>query len=371
MKKYNTFFSILFTMCLVFTLVSSVSANTKVNPPPSINEDKVVLGQSFTLLEDQILNGDLAVIGATATLKPGSQVNGSIAIIGGVLEIDGLVTGDVQAIGGTVNLKENALIKGSFYNFGSNLQQMDGARIEGTQISNLPFEFNFDDNDIPNLNNLPLEAARNTTSFLAKTLWAVLQIIALGGLAMLVVLLAPKSTNRIATAIGKQPFTHWGIGLLTAFAFPAVILVCIVTIIFIPLGLIGIMALTVAFTYGWIALGYEIGKRLFGSSSNLSPALIAGPGTVILSVVGRILGAIPCIGWLFVSTLSLFGLGAIVLTRIGTRDYPETIASSDGSTINENMNQSMNKQQELLPEPDFNSGIDENLSGESEVKNES
>jgi len=85
------------------------------------------------------------------------------------------------------------------------------------------------------------------------------------------------------------------------------------------------MALMVALTYGWIALGYEIGKRLFGSKSNLSPALIAGLGTVILSVVGRVVWSIPCIGWLLASTLSMFGLGAIILTRIGTRDYPEVI----------------------------------------------
>ncbi len=332
MKKSKKLLSIFILLMLVLAHVSSVSANTLIDPPPTINEDKVVLGQSFTLKENQTLNGDLAVIGGTASLKTSSQVNGNIAIIGGVLEIDGIVTGDIQAIGGTVTLNQNAVIEGSFYNFGSNLRQMEGARIEGTQISNLPFEFDFGKNDVPDTTNIPLEAARKTTNFITKFLWAILQIIAMGGLAMLVLLIAPKSTERISTAIGNQPFTNWGIGLLTAFAFPAVILVCLVTIIFIPLGLIGIMALMVALTYGWIALGYEIGKRLFGSKSNLSPALIAGLGTIILSVVGKVIGAIPCIGWLLVSTLSMFGLGAIILTRVGTRDYPEVIPQSGMST---------------------------------------
>jgi len=325
MKTSKILFSIFILLLLVLVQVSSVSANTLVDPPPTINEDKVVLGQSFTLKENQTLNGDLAVIGGTAFLKTNSRVNGDIAIIGGVLEIDGTVTGDIQAIGGTVTLNENAVIEGSFYNFGSNLHQMEGARIEGTQISNLPFDFNFEKIEIPDTPNIPLEAARKTTSFISKFLWAILQIIAMGGLAMLVLLIAPKSTERISTAIGKQPFTHWAIGLLTAFAFPAVILVCLITIIFIPLGLIGMMALTVALTYGWIALGYEIGRRIFGSKSNLSPALIAGLGTIILSLVGRVIWEIPCIGWLLVSTLSMFGLGAIILTRVGTRDYPEVL----------------------------------------------
>lgn len=320
MKSKNTLFSLLTLILLIIGSFSNVSANSPTDTPPTINEDKVVIGQSFTLKEDQILNGDLAVIGGYATLETGSKVNGDIAILGGTLEIRGTVTGDIQAIGGTVNLKDTSVIEGSFYNFGSNLNQESGARIEGSQISNLPFDFNFENLETANI---PFESARRTTGFIAKFLWAILQIIAMGGLAMLVVLIAPTSTKRIATSIGKQPFTHWGIGLLTGFAFPAIIVVCLITIIFIPLGLIGIMAMIVTLVYGWIALGYEIGRRLFGNNSNLSPAVVAGLGTVMLSVVGRVLGAIPCIGWLLVSTLSLFGLGAIILTRVGTRDYPE------------------------------------------------
>ncbi len=332
MKKLKIIISVFILVLLAIIQVNSVSANTLIDPPPTINEDKVVLGQSFTLKENQMLNGDLAVIGGTATLQPGSQVNGDIALIGGILEINGRVSGDIQAIGGTVTLNQNAVIEGSFYNYGSNLKQMEGSRIEGSQISNLPFNFNFRNKDIPNTIFSPMEAARKTTGFITKFLWSILQIIAMGGLAMLVLLIAPKSTERISTAIGKQPFTHWAIGLLTIFAIPAVILVCIVTIIFIPLGLIGIMALTVAIFYGWIALGYEVGKRLFGPHANLSPALIAGFGTIILSVVARVLGAIPCVGWLLVTTLSMFGLGAIVLTRVGTRDYPETITPNAENT---------------------------------------
>lgn len=326
MKHKNLFLNLTLLGFLLFGQVSIASANALADTPPTINEDKVVIGQSFTLREDQILNGDLAVIGGTANLKPGSEVRGSVAIIGGLLEVEGTITGDVQAIGGSVTLAETAIIQGSFFNFGSNLRQSVGAKIEGSQISNLPFDFNFEKVEIPDPTIVPFEAARTTTGFIAKFLWAILQIIAMGGLAMLVMLIAPKSTDRIATSIGKQPLTHWGIGLLTAFAFPAIILVCFITIVLIPLGLIGITILVVAIIYGWIALGYEIGKRLFTNTSGMNPAVIAGLGTVILSVVARILGAIPCIGWLLLTTLSLFGLGAIILTRVGTRDYPEELS---------------------------------------------
>lgn len=340
MKQKTIILNLFILIILLVGQVTIVSANAVTDTPPPINEDKVVIGQSFTLKENQVLNGDLAIIGGSASLRQGSQVQGSVVIIGGLIEIDGNITGDVQAIGGSVTLNETAVIEGSIFNFGSNLRQVDGARVEGSQISNLPFEFNFSELDIPDATIVPFEAARKTTGFITRFIWAILQIIAMGGLAMLVLLIAPKSTNRIATSIGKQPFTHWGIGLLTAFAFPAIILVCFITIVLIPLGLIGIMALVVAVIYGWIALGYEIGKRLFVNNSNMSPALIAGIGTVILSVVARVLGAIPCIGWLLTTTLSLFGLGAIILTKVGTRDYPEEINTYTpvGSSVKQTVN---------------------------------
>ncbi len=325
MKPTKRILIFLIFMLFLMANLGVVSANTVMDQPPPINGDKVVVGQIFTLKEDQTLNGDLAVIGGTVNLETGSRVVGDVVIIGSTLEMDGTVTGNIMALGGSVSLGSNSVIEGSFNNYGSKLNQENGARIEGSQISNVPFEFNFDKFNSPEIPDTPVKAARQTAGFMAKMLWAVLQILAMGGLAMLILLIAPKPTERIANSIRKQPFTHWGVGLLTAFAFPAIIVVCFITIIFIPLGLIGIMAMVLAVFYAWIAMGYEVGRRLFNNQANLSQPVVAGLGTVIISVVGRILGAIPCIGWLLVSALSFFGLGALILTRVGSKDYPDII----------------------------------------------
>ncbi len=78
--------------------------------------------------------------------------------------------------------------------------------------------------------------------------------------------------------------------------------------------------------YGWIGLGYEIGKRLLKSSSTeLSPALVAGLGTLILTAISRLAAVVPCVGWTVGAVLALFGLGAVVLTRVGTRNYPPVV----------------------------------------------
>jgi hypothetical protein len=313
-----------FLLLSLFILFSVFTVSAQTENPPDINEDKVVIGQTFTLKENQDLNGELAIIGGTVTLEQGSTINGDVAVIGGAIEVAGTVNGDIQGLGGSIALLSTARINGSIYNYSTNLSQEEGAVIEGQQISSLPFNLDFGDISSPNINIDPqISNIRNGLGFIGKLLWATLQIIALGAFAMVVVLIAPKPTDRVARSIEKLPFVHWGIGLLTSFAAPAVILVLAITIILIPLGIIGILIYSFAIFFGWLALGYTIGKRLFEKSThNYSPALIAGIGTIILSAVARFGAEIPCIGWMIGGVLSLFGLGAVVMTRFGTRDYP-------------------------------------------------
>jgi hypothetical protein len=328
MKSIKKFLPLLLLLLLLTTSFSVVAAQA-VEPPPPINEDKVVIGQTFILQEDQVLNGDLAIIGSTAILKDGSKVNGNIALIGGVLRVNGTVTGDIQALGGTVELMEAAIVQGSLFNFSSNLSQDDGAVINGQQISSLPFEFNFGNFTVPENPNLPLKTVQKATSIIGNFIWSILQILALAALAMLVILLAQKSTDRIATSIVKQPFVHWGIGLLSVFSIPAILAILMITIILIPISLVGFIIFAFSLIYGWIALGYAIGKRLFSENNhNLSPAVVAGIGTLIITIIARLAAMVPCVGWTVGAILSLFGLGAIVLTRFGTRDYPVEITTT-------------------------------------------
>lgn len=312
---------IIFLLLLTFLLVGNTGYVFAQTPDP-ITEDKVVIGQTFILKTDQELDGDLAIIGGTAILNEGSRVTGDIALIGGVLQVFGTIDGDIQALGGSVELEESAVVHGSLNNFSSTLRQADGAVIEGQQVSNLPFNFSLD--GFPNFQApSPNVTIRKATSFLGNVVWGILQILAMGALAMLILLLAPKPTERMATSLGKQPFVHWGIGLLSAFAIPAALVIMMITIILIPLGLIGFLIFGVMLTYGWIALGYEIGKRVLkNNAQNLSPAVEAGIGTLILTTIARLVALIPCIGWTLGAALALFGLGSVVLTRFGTRDYP-------------------------------------------------
>jgi hypothetical protein len=77
-----------------------------------------------------------------------------------------------------------------------------------------------------------------------------------------------------------------------------------------------------AMLFGWIAIGYEVGKRTAAAFNIVwAPPVIAGVGTLILSLVSGILNIIPlvnCVGWFFPALMSLLGLGAVVVSRFGT-----------------------------------------------------
>jgi hypothetical protein len=324
MIKTRNFLLPILLFVLFLGLPSPVLAQT--DPPPTIQGDKVVVGQTFILKEDQTLNGDLVVIGGTAILKTNANVSGDVVLIGGVMDVFGKVNGDVTSLGGSLNLMNTAIISGSLINFGSTIAQQEGATIQGQQIANLPFSFNF--NEAPFVEQVPVPnlSVQRVGGFIGTLLWAIVQVLAVAALAILVFLLFPKPTERVSSALANQPFVNWGIGLLTAFAAPIAFVVMIITIILIPLGLIGFLVLGFALLFGWISLGYEIGRRLLkGSTTELSPALVAGLGTLILTAVARLAAVIPCVGWTVGAVLALFGLGAVVLTRAGTRNYPPVV----------------------------------------------
>lgn len=322
-KLKNIFSSILFFVLLA-AFTSPVLAQS--DPPPTISGDKVVVGQTFILKENQTLTGDLVVIGGTAILKSNAIVEGDVVLIGGVLDVYGTINLDLTALGGSVELMETAVIAGSLVNFGSTITQREGAAIQGDQIANLPFNFNFQDAPFVEQVPVPNVTVRKVGGVIGTLLWSIIQVLAVAALAILVLLLFPKPTERVSNSLGKQPFVHWGIGLLTAFAAPAAFVVMMITLILIPLGLIGFLTLGFALLYGWISLGYEIGRRLLkNTTNNLSPALAAGLGTLLLTTIARLAAIVPCVGWTVGAVLALFGLGAVVLTRAGTRNYPPEV----------------------------------------------
>jgi cytoskeletal protein CcmA (bactofilin family) len=285
-------------------------------------EGKVVFGTDYTLESGEELNGDLLVFGGNVTLEINSRVIGDAVIFGGNVIARGEITGDLAVLGGSVDLGSQSVVKGNVVLLGGDLDKAEGARIEGDTVSenefNVPMDFEWVG---PDFNWKGFSPA----STLTRGLWYLFRSFMMAALAVLVVMFVPTPTKRVSQAIIEQPLLAGGLGLLSAFLTPVVLLamvLLIVTILGIPLVF---MALVTAVVFGWVAIGLEVGERL-GDSLNwdLHPAAAAGLGTFLFSIVTWGIGFIPCIGWVAPAIMYCVAFGGILLSRFGTQSYTFT-----------------------------------------------
>jgi len=282
---------------------------------------KVILGGAFTLASGETLDEDLTIIGGTVLLEKGSMVNGKVVVLGGSLEINGTVNGNVMVAGGYVKLGESAVVNGNITSAGGSVDKDLGAEISGELQSELSGAFPL---TLPGIRQLP--TVNLSLSWVWKGLWFLTQILILSALAVLVAMFLPKHLERMNHTIATQPLLAGSMGLLTGFISPFVILLLVITICLIPAALLGMLLLAVLLLLGWVACGLEVGKRLgVALNQEWTAPISAGVGTFLLTFVIGGMGKIWCIGWIFPTVVAMIGLGAAILTRVGTRDYPETI----------------------------------------------
>ena len=318
MKHINKLFLVIVLISLAVLAMPGRAFAAGAAAPAVPNDDKVVLGGTYTLSSGQTLDGNLAVIGGSATVEKDAVVTGDAVLTGGTLDISGEIQGNISAFGGTVFLNDNAVVNGNISLFGATIHQAAGAKVAGKTVNGSQGPFNF---DLPNRAFNPRPLA-NFSPILEFYAWLG-RTLALAFLAILVVLIAPNATARTAQAAVAQPVLSGGYGLLTAVVAPIVLLLMIVTILLIPVSVLGLLTLALAVAFGWIAMGLEAGRRINRiSKMEWAPAVQAGIGTLALSIVVGVLNLIPCIGWLVGAVIGMVGLGAVVLTRFGTRNYP-------------------------------------------------
>jgi hypothetical protein len=206
---------------------------------------------------------------------------------------------------------------------GGNLNRATGATIGGGVNSGGggygPFGFDFHGIQPPSFywQNSPF-------SIMANIMWFFLRVFLWAALAVLAVMFLPVYVGRVANTATSQPVLSGGIGLLTAVVLPIVLAVIMITIILIPVSLIGFLALAVAWAFGLIALGSELGRRMAHSLNQTWAAPVAaGIGTfVLILVINGVRDVIPCVGWILSAIVGMIGLGAVILSRFGTTSYP-------------------------------------------------
>ncbi len=324
-KKISVIVAIATLILLLVTPVAVLAQDPTPAAGTTYQGDKIVIANTYRLESGDELKGNLAVIGGTATLDEGSSMTGDVILVGGTITVSGTVTGDFIAIGGAVNIDDTATINGNISLIGATLKNSPLAEINGEITEQSPefLDFSLDN---PEGINLPFMKEQ---SMLTKMLQASLQALAMAALAVIIGLLFPEQTKRIAHTFTSEPLVTGGVGLLTVVIASIVLVLFTITIILIPVTVLSVLVLVVAVLFGSIAVGYEIGQRLAALFKAVwHPSIAAGIGMLLLGLVTGFANLIPCVGWVLGFLVTVVGLGAVVISRFGSAKYAAKVVQA-------------------------------------------
>jgi hypothetical protein len=295
-------------------------------------DGRVIFGDDFTLESGDTLTGDLVVFGGNVAIEEEATVQGDLVVIGGNVTLDGTVTGSAVSIGGSTTMSETAVVKADLVTVGGSIARDPGAQVEGEVITNIPApDIRIPDVQVPNVPVPPSPPNPPDVNWTFNPIASFFRMfgsaIAVSLLAMLASLFLQPQIERVSQAVVGQPVIAGSVGLLTGVMSPLIFVILAITIILIPVLVLAAAALALAWLFGMIAIGTEVGERFTRAiNQTWSAPLTAGMGTFLMMLVVGGIGMIPCVGWLATSLVALLGVGGVILTLFGTQPYPRLIA---------------------------------------------
>ncbi len=215
--------------------------------------------------------------------------------------IGGDVNGDIRLYGGSVVLRNGSQVHGNVDLYGGSEQREKDTLLEGSIINHTSHFWWF--------------SGIGEFSF---PLWPILAWVALG---MILIKLLPEHVMFVRTTAATKKRRSIIIGLLSVLLAPAVLVILIALILPIPLAIILVLGLVAAWALGTVAIGWIVGEHIIRA---VAPQHNTRLMQVVVGLAAlELLGSLPYIGWLISVGAGLLGLGAVLLSRFGTRLYSQ------------------------------------------------
>ena len=246
--------------------------------------------------------GLLVVGGGTAVVPTGTTHEGPLYVVAGEARVDGRVTGNLVVVSGAAALGDAAAVGGDLEVYGGTLQAAEGATVAGRRQAASPV----------------VETATDPspTGSLVTNL-----LLALAGAAL--VRWRPALLANVAAAVVDHPVVSLTVGGTAATAAVALAVLMAFTVVLIPVTILGALAGLLVVTYGTLAYGYLLGRRLPLDR----PALATAAGVFGVAVLLDVLPVVPLLGDLVVLSAAVAGAGAVLVTYFGVvRFEPPTLA---------------------------------------------
>ena len=254
---------------------------------------------SIVIGSKEVVCGDLTSFGGTVEIK--GEMRGNVTTFNSNVIIDGVVNGNTTLFGGTVLLSNSSQVHGHIDLYGTRQLNEQSMLHDGVI------------NDHTSHPWFPRRMGEFSFPFLSLFIWVVV------GIALITLL--PEHVMFVRTTATTKTRRSILIGLLSILLAPAVLVVLVALILPIPLALILALGLIIAWTLGTVAIGWIVGEHILRA---VAPQYNTRLIDVVVGLTALVLvGSIPYIGWLISFGVGLLGLGAVFLSRFGTRLYSQ------------------------------------------------
>ena len=225
------------------------------------------------------------------------HVEGAVVALNGDIRVSGMVEEDVVALRGRATIASGARVGGDVVS--SRAPQVDpGATVEG-DTRTVRFSFR----------------ALGVFFWVA---WWIAVTVSLLVLGIVLLALAPAAMAACYAVARGEPGRAIGWGLALAVGLPVASVLVMVTVVGIPLGVVGLLSLALLYATGYVVAALALGRRMVKEPTRRYLAFLAG------LFILRVVGLIPVIGGLVTFVAAAYGLGALAIAgrRAARRSVP-------------------------------------------------
>lgn len=285
------------------------------------------LNSAYTLAAGETRSGDQVVVARDIALAPDSSVDGDITLMGSQVTVRGRVTGDVTVVADRFVLGDEADISGDLVVCAKEFQRGAVASVGGKIKEECARS-----SRVSIANAVDSGWSNWRSSFWFRLGTALGGALFFGALSALLTAVLPRPLARMAASIYRAPAVAGGVGCLTILlalgvsAIYGLSLLLVLPVVLLPIVLLGWLVLGLLALLGWVALAQPTGvyvlQRL--GLERQPPMLTAGVGGIVLALLLRVWGIFWFTAWIGLvigAALASVGLGAVILTRAGSRPY--------------------------------------------------
>jgi hypothetical protein len=337
--------ALVFTLGLAHGAASSVAAQAEAPAAEPVEAAEAVGEPSPADRGAVQIDADddrISVLGGSRTIREGESVR-DVMVIGGNLAVHGEVRGDAVVVGGNLTLYETGRIRGDVVVAGGRFRDQGGSI--GGEVRTMDRVAG-----VGATRGATREEARRPGLFsrigmgFAGIVSTLALVVVLGGVGAALIFYGHRYLENVSDTLRASTLRSGAVGLAAAFlivpAFIVLVVALAVSIVGIPILLLAIpaypLAVAAALMFGLLAAAYAIGERTSEQGSYargrrngyvyLATGLVALFAPVLM---GHLVGMTPFLGWVgglikffaygFIWVAMTAGLGAVVLSRAGTR----------------------------------------------------